>query len=559
MDNTVNSTIGSTADGTAKTTTGGTAPWPAPTIGEAESTRAAAYPNPLVAGFNPDPSVVKVGVDYYVVTSTFEYLPGIPVYHSTDLITWAQVGNVVTREEQIDLRGMPTLGGVWAPTIRHHRGVFYVIVTVAMGGGCLVFRTEDPAGEWSNPLRLDGIEGIDPDLAWDDDGAGTEDGTAWVTFSGLSTTGPDAGAHHGVQQARVDLRTGAVLEAPRSLWSGTGLKFPEAPHLYHRGRWWYLMIAEGGTERGHGVSIARGPSPTGPFTGFAGNPFLSARSTGRPIQNTGHGDLVEAPDGGTVMVLLGMRPRGMTQAFSALGRETFITTVVWRDGWPVADPVELHPREGTTAYTADFGGSWESGSSVSPLPPGLDAGWMAVRRHPSAVASFDARAGSLVITGDGSTMDDAMPSFIGRRQLNQTATVTTTLTAEGATGGLTVRYDEDHHVDIEVTGTAAGNSVVGRMRLAGIRQEWTAELPAGAVDLALDFLPVGAGFGPTQLSSDTIRLSASAGGVRTVLASLDGRYLTAETAASFTGRVVGLYAVTGTVRFARFEYLGSED
>ena len=213
------------------------------------------YPNPLIPGFNPDPSVVRVGDDYYIVTSTFEYLPGIPVYHSTDFVEWTQIGNVATRMEQLGVEDVTTGGGVWAPTIRYRDGVFYVIVTIAMGRGCIVFTATDPAGPWSDGTIIEGIGGIDPDLAWDDDG------TALVTFSGLSTTGPDAGAHHGVQQVRVDLEAGRALEEPRSLWSGTGLKFPEAPHLYHRGDYWYLMIAEGGTERGHGVSIARGSSP----------------------------------------------------------------------------------------------------------------------------------------------------------------------------------------------------------------------------------------------------------------------------------------------------------
>jgi beta-xylosidase len=498
------------------------------------------YPNPLVPGFNPDPSIVKVGGDYYLVTSTFEYLPGIPVYHSTDLMTWTQIGNVAARPEQLDLDEIPTLGGVWAPTIRYRDGVFYVIVTVAMGGGCVVFTAANAAGPWSDPVVIAGIEGIDPDLAWGDDS------TAYVTFSGLVTRGPDAGKHLGIQQARVDLAAGSVLEEPRSLWSGTGLKFPEAPHLYQRGGFWYLMIAEGGTERGHGVSIARGSSPEGPFVGFEENPFLSARSTGRPIQNTGHADLVETPDGGTALVLLGMRPRGMTQAFSALGRETFITGVEWTDGWPSAEPVELRPREGDTRFSVDFLDGGE-----------LDAGWIAVRRLPSDVAAPGERG--LEIAGDGSTLDTARPFFVGRRQLNQTARVSTIVDASAGVGGLAVRYDEDHHVELEVTGDSSGNRVVGRIRLAGVQQEWTAELPAGPVELHLDAVPVDAKFGPGQLSSDRILLSAVSSGVEAALAELDGRYLSAETAASFTGRVVGLYGVSGVVSFFRFDYTGSED
>ena len=334
------------------------------------------FPNPLIPGFNPDPSVVAADGAYYLVTSTFEYLPGIPVYRSTDLVTWTHIGNVATRPEQVSVEDVATGGGVWAPTIRYREGIFYVIVTIAMSPrGCVVFTATDPAGPWSDGITIDGVGGIDPDLAWDDDG------TAYVTFSGLSTSGEQMGQHLGIQQVRVDLTAGKALEAPRSLWSGTGLKFPEAPHLYRRGGHWYLLIAEGGTERGHSVSVARGPSPEGPFTGHPANPVLSACGTSRPIQNTGHADLVATPDGGTALVLLGMRPLGLTQSFSPLGRETFITPVSWADGWPQPDPVRLAPRDAVDEEVFDFAD-----------PAALeDPGWLAVRTTPESVASVRGR------------------------------------------------------------------------------------------------------------------------------------------------------------------------
>ncbi|MCU1526962.1 MAG: Xylosidase/arabinosidase [Frondihabitans sp.] len=514
-----------------------------PTVAHAYAVQpsTAKYPNPLIPGFNPDPSIVKTDDGYYIVTSTFEYLPGIPVYHSTDLVDWTRIGNVIERDSQLDLHGIATLAGVWAPTIRFHDGTFYVIVVVAGGPGCMVYRATDPAGPWSDATVLAGVEGIDPDLSWDDDG------TTYVTFSGLATTGPNVGAHYGIQQVKVDLDAGTALEEPRSLWSGTGLKFPEAPHLYHLDEYWYLLIAEGGTERGHGVSIARGTSPEGPFESFPGNPFLSARSTNRPIQNTGHADLVETPDGGWALVLLGMRPRGGTQAFSALGRETFITTLTWEDGWPVAEPVLLDPRPGSTEYSLDFGGEGAS----------LDGDWLGIRRHASDIARVE--GGRLVIDG-GPDLDAAEPAFIGRRQLNQTATATTTIDASQGIGGIAVRYDEVHHAEITVETIASGNRVIGRLRLAGITQEWSAELPPGEVELSISAQPTNATvFGPEMLSSDRIVLAASAAGRTVTLAELDGRYLTAETAGSFTGRVIGLFATAGTVSFADFRYQGSED
>ena len=214
------------------------------------------YPNPLIPGFHPDPSVVRVGHDYYLATSTFEYLPGVPVFHSRDLLDWQLIGHVVERPGQLASYDVSTNGGAWAPTIRHRDGVFYVVITDAMGRGMLIFTATDPAGPWSDGTVVDGIHGIDPDLAWG------QDGTAYITYSGLDTTsGAAFGGHGGILQITVDLESGKPLSDPLSLWSGTGLKFPEAPHLYQHDGAWYLMIAEGGTERGHGISIARGSAP----------------------------------------------------------------------------------------------------------------------------------------------------------------------------------------------------------------------------------------------------------------------------------------------------------
>ena len=489
-------------------------------------------PNPLIPGFNPDPSITAVNGVYYLVTSTFEYLPGIPVYRSTDLVTWTQIGNVATRPEQVCVQDVATGGGVWAPTIRYRDGVFYIIVTVAMTPrGCVVFTATDPAGPWSDGITIDGVDGIDPDLAWDDDG------TAYVTFSGLYTNGEQLGQHLGIQQARVDLAAGKALEGPRSLWSGTGLKFPEAPHLYHRGGYWYLLIAEGGTERGHSVSVARGISPEGPFEGHPANPVLSARSTSRPIQNTGHADLVDTPDGGTALVLLGERPLGLTQSFSPLGRETFITPVSWADGWPQPDPVLLAPRDSVDEEVFDFAG-----------PPALaDPGWLAVRTTPESVASVV--GGRLSITGRAG-LDDPRPQFVGRRQRHLTATVSTTVDASAGAGGLAARYDEHHWICLEARGTV----VSACAQLAGLSQAWQVTVPAGDVELRMEMTPPTATFNSAAMGGDRIRLLA--GGA--LVAELDGRYWTAETCTSFTGRVIGLYASEGTVSFAGFRYRGSE-
>jgi len=422
--------------------------------------------NPMVPGFNPDPSVVRVDGAYYLVTSSFEYLPGLPVYRSADLVDWEHIGNVATREPQIGVADVPAGLGVWAPTIRHRDGKFHVIVTVNSGRGCVLFTAEDPAGAWSDGLPL-GIDGIDPDLAWD------VDGTAYVTYAGPS----------GIEQVRVDLERGAVLEPPRRLWSGTGLQYPESPHLYRRDDTWYLLIAEGGTERGHAASIARGPSPIGPWEGCPANPILSHRSTDEPIQNTGHADLVEATDGSSWMTFLGIRPRGVTPGFHVLGRETFLAPVTWQDGWPVVGAAELEvatrppgPIDPVlTPVRDDFDGS------------ALHPRWISVRRPPDEVASLSARPGWLTLLGGPASLADPQPVFVGRRQQHPHCRVRGLIDAGSSLeAGLVIRMDESSHYEIAVT----ADRIIARACI-GPLQQVVGDAPRsdGAIVLSIETAP----------------------------------------------------------------------
>ncbi|MBK3647624.1 family 43 glycosylhydrolase, partial [Streptomyces sp. MBT33] len=171
--------------------------------------------NPVIPGFHPDPSICRVGEDYYLACSSFEYFPGVPVFHSRDLVHWTQIGNALDRPGQLRLPlDSPSSGGIYAPTLRHHDGRFWLIVTNVSADGNLLVTATDPAGPWSDPVLLPGVRGIDPDLAWD------EDGTCWCTVAGVS-------------QIRLDPTTGETSGPARGLWSGMpGAKAPEAPHLY---------------------------------------------------------------------------------------------------------------------------------------------------------------------------------------------------------------------------------------------------------------------------------------------------------------------------------------
>lgn len=496
-------------------------------------------PNPLISGFHPDPSVCRVGGDYYVACSSFEYLPGIPIFHSTDMQAWELIGHVVDRPDQLALDQVPTGGGAWAPTIRHHDGLFWCVVTDAMGRGSLIFTAENPAGPWSDGIVMEGWSGIDPDIAWDDDG------TCYVTFSGLVLDLTEGMQHKGIQQVRMDTATGKALEEPRSLWSGTGLIFPEAPHLYRIGDWWYLVIAEGGTERGHSVSVARSTRPDGPFEGCPANPVLSARSTDRAVQNTGHGDLVQLVDGTWALVLLGVRPRSMTRAFSPMGRETFATTVEWLDGWPVVAPVQLSERAEPVEVQETF--------DASELGPD----WVAIRQHPQEVADLAARPGWLRLTANGSTMSDPSPVFVGRRQEHEEAAFEALVDVSAGAGGLCLRYDEARFVCVE----AGGGQVRAAVSLGAISQSWERPLAGGADSIRLRIHaepPAGLTMSAFSIGCDLLRLSVLEGDEWVDLAAVDGRYWSSEVAESFTGRVVGLYAVDGTVDVDTFTYRGED-
>lgn len=502
----------------------------------AQGKHAALKTNPILSGFNPDPSIVSTPDGYYLTTSSFEYLPALPVYHSKVLENWRLVGHVATREQQVEIAHVPTPGGVWAPTLRYRDGVFYLIVSVFLGGrGCVVFTATNPAGPWSDGTAIAAVDGIDPDLAWD------EDGTAYVTFA----RHPD-----GIQQVRVDLATGEALEKPRPLWPGSGLHAPEGPHLYHRGDFWYLIAAEGGTDRGHAVTAARSRRPEGPFESAPHNPVLTAAGTGSPVQNTGHADLFELPDGGTAMALLGVRPVGLTQAFSPLGRETYLTGVDWVDGWPHA---RLPRLAGTCSEQVTY--DFANGSGLE------DPAWIAVRRVPAEIA--DPTPDGLVIKGEGNTLDSLRPSFLGQRQRHLGIDFRAVLDVSAGRGGVAVRNAEDNWFGIEAAQDGEQITVTARAVVAGFDRIWQTTVPHGDVELAVLTTPPPADFSAGAVGGDRIRLIVRAlapgsSAKEVLLTELDGRHWSFETAKAFTGRVFGVFAVEGEVLVRRLDYSGAD-
>jgi xylan 1,4-beta-xylosidase len=485
------------------------------------------YRNPVIPGFYPDPSVCRFGSDFFLATSSFTFAPGVPIFRSSNLVDWTQIGHVLDRPSQLDLSATSDWSslGIYAPTIRHHDGRFFMITTNVTFKGAQTFfvTSDDPAGPWSDPIVVP-VPGIDPDLAWD------SDGNCWVHFSGLG----------GIARARIDAATGSFLEEPHLTWSGTGLQYPESPHLYERNGIWYLLIAEGGTHSGHCVSVARGPSPVGPWEACPANPILTHRSTDSPIQNTGHADLVEFTDGSWWMVLLGVRPRGIGPGFHTLGRETFLVPLQWEDDWPVPDdpalematapaPGDPRPTPGRREFDADLGYEW-----------------VGVRRTPIEISSLAERPGWLVLHGGAATLDAPEPAFVGRRQQHHHCRVAAHVDVMAAAeAGLSVFLDTAAHYDVAVQ----GDRIVARARVGGLHGVLgSAARPRGPVVLTIET-------GPDIHGPDAVSLGFTdeAGAVHT-LATLDGRYLSSEVTGGFLGRLVGMYAVGGDAAFEWFEY-----
>ncbi len=232
------------------------------------------YENPILSGFHPDPSLCRVGNDFYLVNSSFEYFPGVPIFHSRDLIHWQQIGHVLTRSSQLPLEKMRASGGVFAPTLRYHDGTFYLVTTNVWGTSNFYVTATDPAGPWSEPHPLD-RQGIDPSLFFNDDGQ-------------VYYTRHVGGGDGYIGQRLLDPKTGKLAGEMKEIWRGTGGIWPEGPHLYKKDGRYYLVIAEGGTSFDHRVTIARSDSPWGPFLADPTNPILTHRDRPEhPVQALG--------------------------------------------------------------------------------------------------------------------------------------------------------------------------------------------------------------------------------------------------------------------------------
>lgn len=482
---------------------------------------------PVIPGFFPDPSICRVGDTYYLATSSFEYLPGVPLLQSTDLVTWTHIGNALTRPEQIAEHDGTGSSGIFAPTLRHHHGRFWLIGTnvndLTHGMGHFLVSAADPAGPWSDPIQIREAIGIDPDIAWDDEG------TAHVTWCSFN---PE---QRGILSAPVDTESGALLAPARQLWGGVGLASPEGPHLYHHDGWWYLLLAEGGTERGHAVTIARAKTIEGPYEPAPSNPILSHRSLAHPVQNTGHADLVELADGSWAAVHLGVRPRGQTPGFHVNGRETFLVGVDWVDGWPRIDEERFTVPPADRSFRDNFDGH------------ALNPRWVGAGRFPS---SFTRRGkdGGLLLSAE----DEKGHALLCARVVDDVWSATAQFSAAHGTGRFVLRVDDRHWFGLSYDGSTV-EAILTVGPITHTVDRWTVaagdtpKLRISATPPQL--LPYG-----VSLEPDLIQLAASDSTGEHIFGNFDGRYLSTEVAGGFTGRVFGVEAITGRIYLRTVTY-----
>lgn len=410
------------------------------------------FQNPIISGFHPDPSVCRVGEDYFLVTSSFEYFPGIPLFHSKDLVHWEQIGHCLTRDSQVTLSSaVPNSIGIYASTIRYHEGRFYVTSTNVGGGGNFLVWTDDPYGEWSDPVWID-LPGIDPSLYFD------KDGRAYYT-----------GADTSIYLCEIDVTTGKVLTEPLYIWDGTGGADPEGPHMYQIGEYYYLFISEGGTSQGHMLTAARSKAITGPYEPCARNPVMSNRSLSLPIKATGHADLVQAHDGNWWAVCLGIRPIPYPDRHH-LGRETFLAPVRWdEEMWPVVG------NKGTIELEMEGQLLPQSVWAEKPVrddfdAPALDYSWNFIYNPDPNLWSLKERKGELALYGSSVNLDDkATSAWIGRRQQHMECTVRTLLNFKplnnNEEAGLSIFLNCDHHYDIALKRDEGHNTISFRRKI----------------------------------------------------------------------------------------------
>jgi xylan 1,4-beta-xylosidase len=518
---------------------------------ESGPSSAQTFRNPIIPGFQPDPSIVRMGKDYYLVNSSFGFFPGIPIYHSRDLLNWTQIGNALARAEQINLSGMGSQRGIFAPAITFHKGLFYIVTTCIDCGGNFIITATKPEGPWSKPQWLS-FEGIDPSLFVD------SNGLSWIVNNGSPQGAPLYDGHRAIWIQQFDLKRLKMI-GPRKVLINGGVDFSkkpiwiEGPHIFRKNSWYYLTAAEGGTAADHSQTIFRSRAVTGPYLPGPDNPVLTQRDLKpdrqNPVTATGHADFVQLPNGNWAAVFLANRP--YEGWLTNLGRETFLLPVHWKQGWPKilsqGVPVPLSHPKLLASINAQTDWSRRRDDFDAPV---LANDWLSLRARSKEWHSLTDTPGALTLLATPETIDGlGYPAFMGLRQRHHKMSFSTQMRfipqKFGDRAGLVAFSDEAHHYFFGLEYLPAGPRLVVRSR-SNSSDPGAGELMAVAQNI---------------ISSDnaiTLRISADGpdydfsyqlgdGAETSLLANANGRILATEfSGLLFTGTLIGPYAASQT-------------
>ncbi len=517
--------------------------------------------NPILPGFYPDPSICRVGNDYYLVNSSFSFFPGIPIFHSTDLTHWKQIGHVLDRPSQLNLTDEWISAGLYAPSIRYHEGVFYMITTLMGGkGGNFYVTAKNPAGPWSEPNWLKEVDGIDPSFFFD------LDGTAYLVNNGPVADGkPLYNGHRSLWLQKFDLAAKKPIgKRVEIVNGGTDItKKPiwiEGPHIFNKNGYYYLLCAEGGTGLEHSQVIFSSRNIWGPYEVFKDNPILTQRDLPAdrvdPVTCTGHADFVQTPNGDWVAVFLGCQP--YEGEFFNTGRQTFIQNVDWSGEWPIilekgkAVPYQvslpLKADEGKVTFR-EYSANWKDDFNE----PELKLEWNFIRTPKEKWYSID--NGTLTINARPISIDEVgNPSFIGRRLQHANAEFSTSVSmqTEKENGrrnemeaGIVVFQNEKFFYKMVVELQENNHFII----ISSDKQEFfKTELPSYKAGQKV-FLKM-------QILADKFQCAYSldekkwqfVGGV------LDGRHLSTRVAGGYIGAYFGLYSYAKSPSKAMFDW-----
>lgn len=512
--------------------------------------------NPILPGFYPDPSVCRVDDDYYLATSSFAYYPGVPIFHSRDLVNWKQIGHILERESQLNLLGATYSGGIYAPTLRYHEGTFYMITTNVSGEGNFYVTSNTPEGPWSDPIVLD-AHGIDPSLFFDGDGKAYYVGTREKPKSVSRYYGDNE-----IWLQELELKSGKLVGEQFVLWEGALVDavWPEAPHIYKEDGYYYLMIAEGGTSYNHAVTIARSKSIIGPYESNPNNPILTHRHLGKnyPIINVGHGDLVEVQDGSWWMVLLGCRV--YEGHHGNLGRETFLVPVEWENDWPIVNPgIGLVEDTGVAPALPEFYITPEDSCDHFDGEE-LDNKWVSLRGPKEAFCSLSERPGYLRLRLQKTTIRELLsPSLIVRRQQHINFIASTIMEfspkSKEESAGLILIQSDKYHFRYEYTIEDA-TKILRLIKCESGKEEIICEKLFNSTRIYMKVVGKG--------QKLNFYYGKHQGDIHTLIENVDATILSVDKAGGFVGTCLGMYATSNGIKsdnhadFNWFEYKGEK-